>query len=61
LIISPFISQETPFNIIVGSDIWVEDPTLACIDGEVVSIKNNEVHVQMGKRYHLPFLPMLYA
>ncbi|VAH77128.1 unnamed protein product [Triticum turgidum subsp. durum] len=36
----------TPANIIVGSHVWVEDPTLAWIDGEVVSIKNNEVHVQ---------------
>jgi len=36
----------TPVNIIVGSHVWVEDPTLAWIDGEVVSIKNNEVHVQ---------------
>ncbi|EES03165.2 hypothetical protein BDA96_03G215100 [Sorghum bicolor] len=36
----------TPVNIIVGSHVWVEDPNLAWIDGEVVSIKNNEVHVQ---------------
>ncbi|TVU34255.1 hypothetical protein EJB05_16086, partial [Eragrostis curvula] len=36
----------TPVNIIVGSHVWVEDPTLAWIDGEVVSIKNNEVQVQ---------------
>uniref|UniRef100_A0A0E0D4P8 Myosin motor domain-containing protein n=1 Tax=Oryza meridionalis TaxID=40149 RepID=A0A0E0D4P8_9ORYZ len=36
----------TPVNIIVGSHVWVEDPNLAWIDGEVVSIKDNEVHVQ---------------
>ncbi|KAK3164631.1 hypothetical protein QOZ80_1AG0022100 [Eleusine coracana subsp. coracana] len=36
----------TPVNIIVGSHVWVEDPTLAWIDGEVVSIQNNEVQVQ---------------
>uniref|UniRef100_A0A0E0NZR0 Uncharacterized protein n=2 Tax=Oryza rufipogon TaxID=4529 RepID=A0A0E0NZR0_ORYRU len=36
----------TPVNIIVGSHVWVEDPILAWIDGEVVSIKDNEVHVQ---------------
>ncbi|ONM40812.1 myosin1 [Zea mays] len=36
----------TPVNIIVGSHVWVEDPNLAWIDGEVISIKNNEVHVQ---------------
>ncbi|OEL22803.1 Myosin-11, partial [Dichanthelium oligosanthes] len=45
----------TPVNIIVGSHVWVEDPTLAWIDGEVVSIKNNEVHVQTsnGKKCFL--------
>jgi hypothetical protein len=46
LIIAPFLKQGTPVNIIVGSHVWVEDPTLAWIDGEVVSINNNEVHVQ---------------
>ncbi|PWZ32837.1 Myosin-17 [Zea mays] len=39
-------AQGTPVNIIVGSHVWVEDPNLAWIDGEVISIKNNEVHVQ---------------
>ncbi|XP_072981050.1 myosin-17-like [Typha angustifolia] len=35
----------TPVNIIVGSHVWVEDPVLAWIDGEVFQIKNHEVHV----------------
>ena len=55
LIISPFVSQGTPVNIIVGSHVWVEDPTLAWIDGEVVSIKNNEVHVQTSNGKKVPF------
>ncbi|PSS15490.1 Myosin-17 like, partial [Actinidia chinensis var. chinensis] len=36
----------TPVNIIVGSHVWVEDPALAWIDGEVIRISGQEVHVQ---------------
>ncbi|XAR53459.1 Myosin ATPase [Bertholletia excelsa] len=41
-----------PVNIIVGSHIWVEDPALAWIDGEVFQLNGQEVHVQLtnGKR-----------
>lgn len=35
-----------PDNIIVGSHVWVEDPSLAWIDGEVVRINGEEVHVR---------------
>ncbi|KAL0784770.1 hypothetical protein Bca101_001015 [Brassica carinata] len=35
-----------PVNIIVGSHVWIEDPGLAWIDGEVVKISGEEVHVQ---------------
>ncbi|KAG5229197.1 plant myosin MYS1 family protein [Salix suchowensis] len=31
--------------IIVGSHVWFEDPVLAWIDGEVIRINGNEVHV----------------
>ncbi|KAL4335840.1 hypothetical protein GQ457_07G039760 [Hibiscus cannabinus] len=34
-----------PVNIIVGSHVWVEDPALAWIDGEVFKISGEEVHV----------------
>ncbi|XP_024967331.1 myosin-17-like [Cynara cardunculus var. scolymus] len=34
-----------PVNIIVGSHVWVEDPALAWIDGEVVRINGQELHV----------------
>ncbi|MQL94233.1 hypothetical protein Taro_026885 [Colocasia esculenta] len=35
-----------PINIVVGSHVWVEDPALAWIDGEVSHISGHEVHVQ---------------
>lgn len=38
--------QAGPDNIIVGSHVWVEDPKLAWIDGEVIRISGNDVHVQ---------------
>ncbi|XP_038710394.1 myosin-17-like isoform X2 [Tripterygium wilfordii] len=34
-----------PDNIIVGSHVWVEDPQLAWIDGEVFKISGEKVHV----------------
>ncbi|WJZ97742.1 hypothetical protein VitviT2T_016323 [Vitis vinifera] len=36
-----------PVNIIVGSHVWVEDPVLAWIDGEVFRINSQEVHVHI--------------
>ncbi|KAL1547802.1 myosin-17-like [Salvia divinorum] len=33
-------------NIIVGSHVWAEDPVLAWIDGEVIQIDGQNVHVQ---------------
>ncbi|GKB78958.1 myosin-17-like protein, partial [Tanacetum coccineum] len=35
--------------IIVGSHVWVEDPALAWIDGEVTRINGQEVHVRTTK------------
>ncbi|KAH9297946.1 hypothetical protein KI387_029628, partial [Taxus chinensis] len=35
-----------PVNIIVGSHVWVEDPQLAWIDGEVIKIVGQKVEVQ---------------
>ncbi|CAN1799402.1 XI-K [Linum perenne] len=37
--------QATPVNIIVGSQVWVEDPEVAWVDGEAVKIEGEEVHV----------------
>ena len=41
--------QGTPVNIIVGSHVWVEDPVLAWIDGEVIRINGQVLHVQTTK------------
>ncbi|GAB2293322.1 hypothetical protein Dimus_027524 [Dionaea muscipula] len=38
-----------PVNIIVGSHVWVEDPKVAWIDGQVIRINGHEVHVQTKK------------
>ncbi|GKV13946.1 hypothetical protein SLEP1_g24902 [Rubroshorea leprosula] len=35
-----------PVNIIVGTHVWVEDPVLAWIGGEVFKISGEDVHVQ---------------
>ncbi|KAJ0797373.1 putative myosin ATPase [Helianthus annuus] len=35
----------TPVNIIVGSHVWVEDPELAWIDGEVIDIKGKDATI----------------
>ncbi|CAA0828033.1 Myosin-11 [Striga hermonthica] len=36
----------TPVNIIVGSHVWVEDPDIAWVDGQVTKINGKEVEVQ---------------
>lgn len=41
----PLSFQAAPVNIIVGSHVWVEDPTEAWVDGEVSRITGEEVHV----------------
>lgn len=43
--------QGTSVNIIVGSHVWVEDPAIAWIDGQVVKINgvDAEVHTTNGK------------
>lgn len=40
-----FFLQAAPVNIIVGSHVWVEDPELAWVDGEVFKISAEDVHV----------------
>ena len=41
-----FCKQSGPVNIIVGSHVWIEDPKLAWIDGEVFRINGEEIHVR---------------
>ncbi|KAL9273557.1 Myosin-11-like protein, partial [Drosera capensis] len=38
----------TPVNIIVGSHVWVADPNLAWIDGQVVKINGQDAEVQIS-------------
>ncbi|KAL2229130.1 UNVERIFIED_CONTAM: Myosin-17 [Sesamum indicum] len=38
--------KASPVNIVVGSHVWVEDPGLAWIDGQVTRIDGQDVHVQ---------------
>ncbi|KAJ8527226.1 hypothetical protein K7X08_029703 [Anisodus acutangulus] len=35
-----------PVNITVGSHVWIEDPSVAWIDAQVLEVKGQEVHVQ---------------
>ncbi|GLT95142.1 hypothetical protein SLE2022_128400 [Rubroshorea leprosula] len=42
--------QGTPVNIIVGSHVWVEDPEVAWIDGQVIKINGKEVEVETSDR-----------
>lgn len=37
--------QGTPVNIIVGSHVWIEDPSIAWIDGQVSQINGEDVQV----------------
>lgn len=48
--------KAAPVNIIVGSHVWVEDPVLAWIDGEVFRIDGEEVHINRtdGKTVCIP-------
>lgn len=43
---SCYFLQGTPINIIAGSTIWVEDPKLAWIDGQVIKIKGHEAEIE---------------
>lgn len=50
--------QGTPVNIIVGSHVWVEDPDIAWVDGQVAKINGPEVEVQTsnGKKVNLALI-----
>jgi hypothetical protein len=50
--------QAAPVNIVVGSHVWVEDPVVAWIDGEVTRINDHEVYVNIanGKTVRAPLI-----
>lgn len=60
---SACVLQAAPDNIIVGSHVWVEDPVLAWIDGEVTRINGQEVRIITTNRKTVsgPFVPFLFA
>ena len=39
------ITQGTPVNIIVGSHVWLEDPSEAWVDGVVTEIKGRDATI----------------
>ncbi|RDX83086.1 Myosin-11, partial [Mucuna pruriens] len=45
MMISYLHLQGTPVNIIVGSHVWVEDPDVSWIDGQVSKIKGNDAEI----------------
>lgn len=48
--------QGALFNIIVGSHVWVEDPDIAWIDGQVKNVKGDEVEVQLSEEKTVKWL-----
>ncbi|KAK4483677.1 hypothetical protein RD792_010878 [Penstemon davidsonii] len=43
---NPLLGKASSVNINVGSHVWLEDPVLAWIDGEVIRIDGQDVHIQ---------------
>lgn len=54
------VLQGTPVNIIVGSHVWVEDPEIAWIDGEVTDIKGSDATIVTTNAKTVSFLHLLY-
>lgn len=50
--------QGTAVNIIVGTHVWVEDPTVAWIDGQVSKINGKSVEIETtnGKKVRCAML-----
>ena len=50
--------QAAPVNIVVGSHVWVEDPVLAWLGGEVTRINGQEIRVKTsnGKTVSAPLI-----
>lgn len=40
-----FNVQSVPVKVVVGSHVWVEDPEIAWIDGEVVEVNGEEIKI----------------
>jgi myosin-5 len=49
--------QGTPVNIIVGSHVWIEDPDVSWIDGQVSKITGQDAEIEAtnGKKVSMFF------
>lgn len=47
--------QAVASNIIVGSQVWVEDPEIAWIDGDVVEIKGADIKIKLSSGKDVSF------
>ena len=59
-----FLAQAAQVNFVVGSHVWVEDPELAWIDGEVLEVDNEDIKIEStyGKTVRVasqPYIIML--
>lgn len=61
ILMKTWILQGTPVNIIVGSHVWIEDPEIAWIDGQVTKINGEEVTIDTTKGNTVRELSMLYS
>lgn len=54
--------QSTSANIIVGSQVWVEDNEVSWIDGEVLEINDKKIKVQCssGKEVSFSFIEFMF-
>lgn len=46
ILLKIWILQGTSVNIIVGTHVWVEDPKVAWIDGQVTKITGKDVEIE---------------
>lgn len=53
--------QVAAASIVVGSKVWLEDPEIAWVDGDVVSIKDKEIKVSCstGKQVNISCMQTL--
>lgn len=43
--LSDFVMQTVSANLVVGSHVWVEDPEVAWIDGEILDVDGQEIKI----------------
>lgn len=52
--------QATSSNVVVGSRVWVEDPEVAWIDGEVVEVKGEEIKIKCSSGKEVNASPLKF-